>query len=57
MTIRNLRPLAGMRAKRLPVVFVIPHGAPEGWEWLIALVVLVCLYFAVRKFMRSRRKQ
>jgi len=46
------------RAERLlPAVFVIPHGAPEGYEWLVALVVLVCLYFAVRKFIRSWRKK
>jgi hypothetical protein len=25
-------------------MFFIPHGAPEGYEWLVALVVLVCLY-------------
>jgi hypothetical protein len=37
------------------MVFVIPHGAPEGYEWLVALVTLVCLYFAVRKFMRARQ--
>jgi hypothetical protein len=32
-----------------------PHGAPEGYEWFVTLVVLVCLYFAVRNFMRARR--
>jgi hypothetical protein len=37
------------------MIFVIPHGAPEGYEWFVTLVVLVCLYFAVRKFMRARR--
>jgi hypothetical protein len=37
------------------MIFVVPHGAPEGYEWLVALVTLVCLYFAVRNFMRARR--
>jgi hypothetical protein len=36
-------------------MFIIPHGAPEGYEWFVALVVLVCLYFAVRSLMRARR--
>jgi uncharacterized YccA/Bax inhibitor family protein len=36
-------------------MFIIPHGAPEGYEWLVALGVLVDLYFAVRSFMRARR--
>jgi hypothetical protein len=36
-------------------MFIIPYGAPEGYEWLVALVVLVGLYFAVRSFMRARR--
>jgi hypothetical protein len=36
-------------------MFVIPYGAPEGYEWFVTLVVLVCLYFAVRNFMRTRR--
>jgi hypothetical protein len=36
-------------------MFIIPHGAPEGYEWCVALVVLVGLYFAVRNFMRARR--
>jgi hypothetical protein len=36
-------------------MFIIPHGAPEGYEWFIALVVLVGLYFAVRNFIRARR--
>jgi hypothetical protein len=31
------------------------HGCPGGYEWFVTLVVLVCLYFAVRNFMRSRR--
>jgi hypothetical protein len=35
------------------MIFVVPHGAPEGYEWLAALVTIVCLYFAVRNFMRS----
>jgi len=52
--IRNLHPLAGMRAELLPAsMFIIPHGAPEGYEWFVALVVLVGLYFAVRNFMRA----
>jgi hypothetical protein len=45
-----------MRADRLPHgMFIIPHGAPEGYEWFVTLVVLVGLYFAVRNFMRARR--
>jgi hypothetical protein len=36
-------------------MFVIPYGAPEGYEWFITLVVLVGLYFAVRNFMRVIR--
>jgi hypothetical protein len=36
-------------------MFIIPHGAPEGYEWFVALVVLIGLYFAVRNFMRARR--
>ena len=36
-------------------MFIIPYGAPEGYEWFIALVVLVGLYFAIRSFMRARR--
>jgi len=36
-------------------MIIIPHGAPKGYEWLIALVVLVGLFFAVRRFIRSRR--
>jgi hypothetical protein len=36
-------------------MFIIPYGAPEGYEWFVALVVLVGLYFAVRNFMRARR--
>jgi hypothetical protein len=34
-------------------MFIVPHGAPEGYEWFVALVVLVGLYFAVRNFMRA----
>jgi hypothetical protein len=34
-------------------MFIIPHGAPAGYEWFVALVVLVCLYFAVRSFTRA----
>jgi hypothetical protein len=36
-------------------MFIVPHGAPEGYEWFVTLVVLVGLYFAVRNFMRVRR--
>ena len=36
-------------------MFIVPYGAPEGYEWFVALVVLVGLYFAVRNFMRARR--
>jgi hypothetical protein len=36
-------------------MLIIPYGAPEGYEWFIALAVLVGLYFAVRSFMRARR--
>jgi hypothetical protein len=32
------------------MIFVVPHGAPEGYEWFVALVVLVWLYSAVRNF-------
>jgi hypothetical protein len=35
-------------------MFIIPYGAPEGYEWIIALVVLVGLYFAIRNLMRAR---
>ena len=34
-------------------MFIIPYGVPEGYEWFVTLVVLVCLYFAVRNFMRA----
>jgi hypothetical protein len=34
---------------------IVPYGAPAGYEWLVALVTFVCLYFAVRNFMRARR--
>jgi ABC-type nickel/cobalt efflux system permease component RcnA len=36
-------------------MIIVPHGAPEGYEWFVTLVVLVCLYFAVRNLMRARR--
>jgi len=36
-------------------MFIVPYGAPEGYEGFVALVVLVGLYFAVRNFMRARR--
>jgi hypothetical protein len=36
-------------------MFIVPYGAPAGYEWFVALVVLVGLYFAVRNFMRARR--
>jgi hypothetical protein len=43
-----------MCADRLPRgVFIIPHGAPEVYEWFVTLVVLVGLYFAVRNFTAS----
>jgi len=35
-------------------MFIVPYGAPEGYEWFVALVVLVGLYFAVRNFMRAQ---
>jgi len=38
-------------------MLIIPHGAPEGHEWLVALVVLVGLYFAVRNLMRARKRR
>src|SRR5215472_13565615 len=55
--VRNLRPLAGVRAERLThrAMFIIPHGAPAGYEWVVALVVLVGLCFAVCAFMRSAK--
>jgi hypothetical protein len=34
-------------------MFIIPHGASDGYEWFVALVVLVGLYFVVRGFMRG----
>src|SRR5262249_8641072 len=39
----HLRPLAVMSADRLPPrgMFIVPHGAPGGYEWFVALVVLV----------------
>jgi hypothetical protein len=37
-------------------MFIIPHGAPEGYEWFVTLVVLVGLYLAVCSFMRSREE-
>jgi hypothetical protein len=36
-------------------MIIVPHDAPEGYEWLVTLVVLVCLYFVVRNFIRARR--
>jgi hypothetical protein len=37
-------------------MFIVPYGAPEGYEWFVTLVVvLVGLYCAVRNFMRARR--
>ena len=36
-------------------MIIVPHGAPEGYEWFVTLVVLVCLYFVVRNFIRARR--
>jgi hypothetical protein len=26
-------------------MFIVPYGAPEGYEWFVTLVVLVGLYF------------
>jgi hypothetical protein len=52
-----LRPLAVKRADRLPLrsIFYRPSWSSEGYEWFVALVVLVGLYFAVRNFIRARR--
>jgi hypothetical protein len=36
-------------------MIIVPHAAPEGYEWFVTLVVLVCLHFAVRNLMRARR--
>jgi hypothetical protein len=36
-------------------MIIVPHGALEGYEWFVTLVVLVGLYFAVRNFMWARR--
>jgi hypothetical protein len=46
-----------MRADRLPArgMFIVPHGAPGGYEWFVALVVLVGLCFAVCSFMRNAK--
>jgi hypothetical protein len=54
---------AGMSVERREIIadfrsklgMFVPYGAPEGYEWFVTLVVLVCLYFAVRNFMRARR--
>jgi hypothetical protein len=54
--IRNLRLLRGCAPDLYHCgMLIIPYGAPEGYEWLVALVVLVGLYFAIRSFMRARR--
>jgi hypothetical protein len=45
-----------MRAERLPPRHIYrPSRCPEGYEWFVALVVLVGLYFAVRNYVRARR--
>jgi len=46
-----------MSADRLPPrgMFIVPHGAPAGFEWVVALMVLVGLCFAVRSLMQARR--
>jgi hypothetical protein len=36
-------------------MFIIPHGAPAGYEWFVALVVLVGLCFAVGALMRNAK--
>src|SRR5262249_5094027 len=36
-------------------MIIVPHGAPEGYEWFVALVVLVGLCFAVCTFMRNAK--
>jgi hypothetical protein len=38
-------------------MIIIPHGSWDGYEWLIVPLVLVGLYFAVRNFMRARRRK
>jgi hypothetical protein len=48
---RLIRPAYGLTS----AIFIIPHGAPERYEWFVALVVLVGLYFTVCNFMRARR--
>jgi hypothetical protein len=53
MSVERREIIADFRSKL--GMFVIPYGAPEGYEWFVTLVVLVCLYFAVRNFMRARR--
>src|SRR5262245_12672002 len=37
-------------------MLIVPHGAPAGYEWVVAIIVLVGLYFAVRNLMRAQRK-
>ena len=34
-------------------MFIVPHGAPGGYEWFVALVVLVGFFFAVCSFVRN----
>ena len=49
--IRNLRPLAGMRADRLPRgMFIIPHDAPEGYEWFVTSWCLSASIFRCSQF-------
>jgi endonuclease YncB( thermonuclease family) len=38
-------------------MFIVPHGAPEGYEWFVTLGVLVGLFFAVRNFVRGFRRR
>jgi hypothetical protein len=52
MSVERREIIADFRSK---LGMFVPYGAPEGYEWFVTLVVLVCLYFAVRNFMRARR--
>jgi hypothetical protein len=36
-------------------MLLVPHSAPEGYAWFVALAALIGLYFVVRDFMRARR--
>jgi hypothetical protein len=35
-------------------MIIVSHGAPEGYEWLVALMALVGLFFAIRNLLRAR---